>query len=111
MRKKNCSNFFDILFWFLVYSLPIICIIFSAYNGGAINLSTILSNIGIDCTGNVVYQTFIDLFGVGGVFPMFASNVMFEFASYFVLANILHLIVDVLVFIPRLLHNLMSKGE
>lgn len=109
MRKRNIDCFFDILFWFLVYALPIIAICLSLYNGNVISMSSVLNGLGIDCTSNVVYNTLVDIFGTGGVFPMFANNSIFEFATYFILANILHLIVDVLVFIPRLAHDFLNK--
>ena len=110
MRKRNVSSFFDILFWFLVYSLPVIAILLCVYNGSVISMSSLLSSLGIDCTSNIIYTTLVDLFGVDGVFPMFANNSIFEFASYFVLVNILHLIVDVLLFIPRICHDFMNKS-
>lgn len=109
MRKKSISYFFDILFWSSVYALPLIVLIISAYNKDIVSFSSVLSSIGVDCTNNIVYTTLVDVFGTGGVFPMFANNSIFEFATYFILANILHLIVDVLVFIPRLVHDFLSK--
>lgn len=109
MRKKTISCFFDILFWALVYGLPIIVLIISAYNKDIVSFSSVLSSIGVDCTDNIVYTTLVGVFGTGGSFPMFANNSIFEFATYFILANILHLVVDVLVFIPRLCHEFMDK--
>ena len=65
-------------------------------------------------TDNVIYTTINGVFGPSGELPLF-NAALTTYLTYFVIVELAHLIVDVLLFIPRLAHNWMSyfskKGE
>lgn len=111
MRKKSCENLFDIVFWYVIYLLPLFVIILGCINGSVISIDSAfdLLNIGL-IRDNIVTTTLIDLFGPSGVLPFFNHYGFITFISYFVIANILHLVVDILLFIVRWSHSLLEKG-
>ena len=60
---------------------------------------------------SAISQAFIGVFGYDGIFPFFVENsgVLYYFV-YFVYVQILHVLVDVLVFIPRFAHKILDKA-
>lgn len=110
MRKTK--NLFDNLLWYSLYLLPIALTLLSWFKGQFLPLSDIMANSGLSIvTNNIVYENLITLFGsASSVFPVFASNGMLEYLTYFVMLMIIHIFVDVLLFIPRFCHKLLDKG-
>ena len=107
MRKKNFTYYVDTLFWNILYMLPIfILLIFTWSSGSIVGISSVFSSLGLEIfNDNIVVTTLSDIFGSGGILPIFTSNDMIIFLSYFIYMNILHLVVDVLVWLPRLAHH------
>ena len=126
MRKRTCKNIFDNIMWYTIYLLPIILtILFTAgafqgdwfpfwyeADGDNANLPffEVLKNFiefGIDLdTYNIVTITFNNLFGSDGLIPVFEYNgAIILYMSYFVWVYLFHLMVDFLLFIPRLAHK------
>lgn len=128
MRKKTISNLFDYVFWYVLYSLPLILCFIAfivyglGYNGSSeyidntsINtfFSSYLGNFfssTISVTDNLVYDTLFKIFGVGSQFFQFfsANSVVLMYLTYFILLNIVHVIVDVILFVPRVCHKLLD---
>jgi len=114
MRKKSQKRLFDNIFWYIIYLLPILAMgIFLAKNG-AVDFSIIncFESLGISIfSDNIIYITMISIFGVGGVFPIFADGAygLLMFASYYVCCFFVHMIVDVLLLLPRLVMNFNDK--
>ena len=111
MRKRNIKCLFDTFFWYLVYMLPVIVMLFCTFRTGQpIAMSTVLSDLHLDFAVNSTVVDFLmDLFGTGGVVPLFANPDMLLFLSYFVTMIMLHCVVDVVAFIPRLAHSWIDK--
>lgn len=111
MRKKTIKCFFDEFFWALVYMLPIFAMLFAiARTGQLVGLQQSMTAIGCDIvSNNVVFDTLTQIFGSNGVMPLLSSDIL-AFLSYFACAYLIHLAIDVLLFIPRYAHNLM-KGD
>lgn len=104
MKKKTITTLFDKVFWYIVYMLPIVVmLILTLKQGDFVTIAdtfTSLNLTGID--GSIVYNALFGIFGTGGIMPIFASPDILLFMSYFVYANIVHLFVDFILFIPRL---------
>lgn len=109
MRK---SKIFDNLLWYGLYMLPIILIIISWTSGHFLPLNQVINNAGLSLlTDNVVYDSLVTIFGSASEFlPTFLNNGVIEYLSYFIMLMIIHIFVDVLLFIPRYCHKLIDKG-
>ena len=114
---KNCKrdkigHFFDNLMWYTIYLLPLIfMIIFLCVNGEIRGLSSIMILSGLSfVTDNIVFTSLSSLFGASGVFPIFTDTSMLVYLSYFVCVTIVHLIIDVLLYVVRLCHNVVNHG-
>lgn len=110
MRKKSIVHFFDTLMWYIVYTLPLILLLFETFrNGNFHSLYEIMSDSGLLVNfTNPVYSCLEQLFITGNVFPLFSSPDIVVYASYFICVFLLHLAVDVLLFIPRFAHKCMD---
>lgn len=117
MRKRTMSAIADHFYWLLVSLLPLLCYLiqFLSYELTTVTDSlptflTYMQSFGIS-TDSIIYSVLGDLFGAGGILPMFSagSNAVLLYLSYFVMVQIIHLAVDFLVFIPRLSHKWMEK--
>ena len=79
-----------------------------------------LKNVLVDCFGldvdsknggGIVGRGLSDMFGKDGVFPVFtADSGMMYYMTYVVYVEILHVFVDLLLFIPRFAHKILSKA-
>lgn len=120
MRKRTISNLADTIFWYLVYLLPVIgyllyLIAEPASGTSLVTFDSFFSNIGLGLVSdNVVVSTLKDIFGTGGILPLFTTDTPFIIFGWFVCTFITHLAVDFLLFIPRLAHkwlNNFTQGE
>lgn len=112
MRKRNIAYFFDTLMWYLLYLLPLIAFIISFCLGQNLTFSSLFFGIGLDIVSdNIVLITLVSIFGSTGVFPVFSSNDLLIYLTYFICVFVIHILVDFLLFIPRFCHKLLDKGE
>ena len=112
MRKKTIENLSDNIMWYLIYLLPIIGFLFLILTSGgqSVVFADVFNSLGLQIvTDNVIVDTLTQIFGVGGVFPIFASQGMIYYFTYFIATIIIHLAVDFLLFIPRLAHKWLGK--
>lgn len=111
MRKTK--RFYDYLFWYVLYGLPIILLIINWCCGQVNSLDTIFNNAGLSIIfDNIIFDTLVTLFGVDStIMPVFANNDILQFLTYFIMLVIIHISVDVLLFIPRFCHKILDKGD
>lgn len=111
MRKKTLKTLFDSLFWYFVYLLPLILLTVSIFRTGTItSLSSVMGSIGVNILeNNFIYTSLLDIFGTGGIFPLFIQTDLLMFLTYFISAFLLHLFVDIILFIPRFAMNLSDN--
>lgn len=113
MRKRTIICFFDTIFWYLVYMLPLIVwLVLLCRNAFDPNITMqyVFDTMGLGIVNdNVILTSLIGIFGVGGVFPLFANNAILVYGTWFIATMILHLAVDFLLFIPRLCHKWMGE--
>lgn len=111
MRKRTCKNIADTIFWYALYFLPVLCYLLymiaePSTGTSVVDFSAFMNGLGLEIvTNNAVYNSLLDLFGSGGVYPMFSSNAILMFMAWFVNIYIVHLCVDFLLFIPRIAHK------
>lgn len=120
MRKKTVKCVADTIFWYLLYFLPVVCYV--AYMIAEPSSGTTIVQFGDFMTragfgilaDNVVFDTLDKLLGQGGVLPLFSNETPMQFLAYFVSVYLAHLIIDFVLFIPRLCHkwlNEFTKGD
>lgn len=108
MRKKTINNLFDNILWFVIYLLPIILLCINYLKGNFVDLTSFFNDT-FGLLDNVVSKSFIDIFGVNGVMPLFNNTWIFSLFGYYVSVYCCHLVVDFLLFIPRIAHHLLDK--
>lgn len=59
-------------------------------------------------TDNIVVNNLEEIFGAGGVMPIFSTDTPFIIFGWFICVFIIHLAVDFLLFLPRLAHKWMN---
>lgn len=113
MRKRTIKYGLDKIFWYIIYALPIICylIFLSTGNYETIpSLLTAISSFGLDiATNSDLYLSLSGIFGVNGVVPLFASADIIFVLTWFVGTYLVHLMVDFLLFIPKIAMKWLDK--
>ena len=116
MRKRNFAFALDNLLWWFIYLLPVFGWLISLIAARDIvpfntfmseNLSFVVSS------ENIIVSILFSVFGADGVLPLIANSdsIIFLFAGYFVTAYFIHLSVDVLMLLPRIvMHGLDKLG-
>lgn len=56
-------------------------------------------------TDNLIVNTLGDIFGTGGIMPLFDNDTPFIIFAWFIGVYLLHLLVDFILFIPRIAHK------
>lgn len=97
--------------WYCLYLLPVAIFVgVSIKTGQFSTLEACFNSIGLNVlTDNIVLTTLYDLFGAGGVLPLFSSPDMLIYFAYFVSVYLMHLCVDFILFIPRLCHKWLKE--
>lgn len=109
--KDIVGHIFDNLMWYLIYLMPLILLGIYSCKTGITDLSTIMHMAGLDIVAdNVVLTTITAVFGTGGVLPIFQQPSLLIYLSYFICVNLIHLIVDILLWIVRACHRLVNHG-
>lgn len=110
MRKRNLMCLFDTLFWYIIYALPFLSWLLYLWGDNPQNIIMFPEWVSQDGFGwaGPVYDYLLPIFGDAGIFPI-ASEYLLYILSWFVSCAIIHLAVDVLLFIPRLSHNWLEK--
>lgn len=121
MRTRTQKNLFDNIFWYTIYSLPLIITFFTVLVNGMIHtqdssytfdfINILNSNLSyFNVESSVVYTTLVDIFGSSStILPLFNNNTLFMYLAYFVNCIIIHLMVDIIAVVPRLGHKLIDK--
>lgn len=110
MRKKSINLLFENIFWYLIYLLPLFSMLILLVKTGSASMSGAMNMIGFDILQTSdIYVALDSIFGASGVVPVFASSGALLFASYYVIAFLLHLAVDFLLFIPKIANKWLNK--
>lgn len=108
MRKRSFAYLFDCIFWYTIYLLPIILMVVYYFKGSATPITAIgdfCQQLGINFSSNPLFEAIYGIFGVDGIFPLLTSSAPLYPVVWFLSMFLVHLAVDVLLFIPRLCHQ------
>ena len=115
MRKRTIKCLADTIFWYALYFLPILILILMSIHNPITSISSVISTLGLNVLqDNIIFTTLSDIFGSGGVLPFFQSTDLILFFTYYICVYLLHLLVDFVIFIPRLAHkwlNHFTQGD
>lgn len=115
MRKRTIKCLADTIFWYALYFLPILILILMSIHNPITSISSVISTLGLNVLqDNIIFTTLSDIFGSGGVLPFFQSTDLIIFFTYYICVYLLHLLVDFVIFIPRIAHkwlNHFTQGE
>lgn len=115
MRQRTVNHVADTIFWYLIYFLPVIAyllFILAEPSTGttAVDMISFFNNVGFTFNDtNIIFSTLTSIFGSGGVLPLFTTNTVIYILTWFVSVFLCHLLVDFVLFIPRLCHKFMKK--
>lgn len=112
MRTKTLEHNLDRIFWFIVLLLPLVAyLIINRWQ--LITFGELLQQYNI-LTTNVVYDVLSNIFGSTGELPFFdtsSTNSVLIYMSYMVTIELLHIVVDVILFLPRIAVTLLDKAS
>lgn len=112
MRTKTIETVIDRGFWALLLILPMLAYLVMNNHNTATFISVMQQFPML--TNNLIYSTLVDIFGSNGIIPFVDSsstNVILLYLSYFVSIELIHIIVDVLLFIPKCCVALLDKAS
>lgn len=73
------------------------------------NFKQFVNDMGFEfATDNIIVNSLSDIFGTGGIMPMFDNDTPFIIFAWFIGVYLLHLLVDFILFIPRIAHKWMK---
>lgn len=123
MKKTGSTRFsykLDKIFWFVISFFPLFSWLiylfsFSSYTELPLTFYAWLDQ----CFGfmgqvqkSVIYSTLYQIFSITSVdslFPVLSTSLM-AFFTYLVTVEVVHVVYDVIIFIPRLAHKWISKA-
>lgn len=125
MRTRKTSNTrysykLDKIFWFIISFFPLFSWLiylfsFSSYTASPLTFYAWLEQ-NFDFLGqisnSVIYSTLYQIFSITSVnslFPVLSTSLI-AFFTYLITVEIVHVIYDVMIFIPRLAHKWISKA-
>lgn len=97
--------------WLFLALLPLFVYLCIARAGGTTLddfMTVMATKLNFITTDNVLYTSIKGIFGDGGTFPILQDG-MVLYVTYFCIVEIVHLLVDVLVFIPRIAHGWLES--
>lgn len=118
MRERTLKSLFDKIMWYGIYLFPLLaylCICFSIQGSEIIDgtlpydFTAFMYDLGFSF--GPIDLLFGEIFGDGGLLHMVEYGGMLSYANYLVFVTILHVIFDIIVFIPRLFHNFLESLE
>lgn len=121
--KKTTSRFafkLDKFFWFVISFFPLFSWLIYLFSSSSCTTSPLTFYAWLDqyfgfmgqIQKSVIYSTFYQIFSITSVtslFPALSTSLM-AFFTYLVTIEIVHVVYDIIIFIPRLAHKWISKA-
>ena len=122
--KKNGSTRFsyklDKIFWFIISFFPLFSWLIYLFSFSGYATSPLTFFVWVEqnfafmgqISNSVIYSTFYQIFSitsVSSIFPSLSTSLM-AFFTYLVTVELVHVLYDVIAFIPRLAHKWISKA-
>ena len=110
--NKNTFHYIIESGWLLLALMPIIvyfCMASAQPSADMITFTDMMSTkLQFPSANNVIYSTIWGVFGTGGTLPILTEGLA-AYLTYYIIIELAHLIVDVLIFIPRLAQGWISS--
>lgn len=121
MRKRNLPYLIDGIFWLIMWLLPVLFYMFNylAYDIAVSGISIasfsdfIVNNFGISINSEI-YTTLTTIFTDNnylGVIDSSISNSLILYTIYIFFIELIHIFVDVILFVPRFAHNFIARFQ
>lgn len=108
MSKKKLNFLYDMLFYAFFTLIPIIAYLIHQHHFDNVTLISFFTEFEI-LSSNPIYDALIQMFGTNGYLPLLAdTSVVFYMFTYMAMVILLHLVIDFIVFIPRLAHKYLN---
>lgn len=121
--KKTTSRFafkLDKIFWFIVSLFPLFSWLIYLFSFSSSTTSPLTFYAWLDqyfgfmgqVSNSIIYSTLYQIFSITSVaslFPVLSISLL-AFFTYLITVEIVHVVYDVIVFIPRLAHKWISKA-
>lgn len=112
MRTKTIETLIDRLFWALVLILPLVAYVIINHHNST-DLISVLNQFYITDT-NIIYTSLVQMFGTGGYLEFLdttETNPLLIYMTYFFLVEVVHIILDVLLFVPKICVKILDKAS
>lgn len=116
MRERTLKSLFDKIMWYGIYLFPLICYAFLClsfqYNGNnaVFEFDVFMNNLtGFSDWGGNLFNIIQSLFT--DVLDLTDYQGISSYVTYLIVVTIIHVIFDIIVFIPRLFHNFLDTLE
>lgn len=109
--KKKVIKIADTVFWYLLYFFPVVAYLFFIFaepSSGThlVSLTDFFASLGIDFfVDNIILTALNQMFGPAGILPFFGDIAPLYFVAWYGCMLLVHLMVDFLIFIPKLCHK------
>lgn len=109
MTKKQIKTKSKVFVWTVMLLLPLIVYALSYYSGTPTTMTDIFAQLGI--VDSVITEALNNIFASGeyGIQMVDNNSFMILYSSYAVMVVILRLFINLLVFIPNVLGNLLTN--
>lgn len=108
MKQLLKTKTLNKLFWVLIYITPLIIWAIGYIHHTPI-LANILNELGI-YENNIIITSIQNIFGENGVLHLLKNNAgIIYYLSYFIIMNIIHIIVDLILILPRTAQSFNDK--
>lgn len=109
MSKKKINYLYDLLYYAIFMLIPVIAYIIHLHHFDNITLMSFFQEFGI-LSDNIIFTTLVDMFGTNGYLPLIDStSTLFYLFTYMAIVVLIHLVYDVIMFIPKLAHKYLSS--
>ena len=111
MRTKTVEMVIDRGYWALLLILPMLAYLIANHHG-SVDYATIMAQFNILDT-NFIYTGLASIFGSGGTLEFLdttTTNTTLLYMSYFVVLELIHIFVDVILYIPKLCIAILDKA-
>lgn len=110
--NKNTFHYITESGWLLLALMPIImylCMAGAQPSEDIITFAEMMSTkLQFTSVNNIIYSTIWGVFGTGGTLPILTEGLA-AYLTYYIIIELAHLVVDVLIFIPRLAQGWISS--
>lgn len=109
MTKKKIHYIYDLLYYAIFMLIPVLGYLIHLHHFDNVTLISFFSEMGVLDT-NVIFTALVEMFGTNGYLPLIEStSTLFYVFTYMAIVSLLHLVIDMIMFIPKLAHKYLTN--